>query len=352
MKRVLLAFVVAAAPLCAAKAAVDPWADVAENHGDRVRYGAYMDFGETEDEVTLEGIEKFEKLAGRPAAIIASSSYWGEQTFPSKNAELVARHGAVPLIFWSPWDKPYDERRGPDKFSLRAILNGKWDAYIDAWADSAKAFGKPLFVSLCNEMNGDWFPWSGNFYGGAKGGNEVFKKAWRHIVDRARARGATNIIWVFHVNNYPADSDLWNTMAAYYPGSDYVDWFGLSIYGKQFREDGNWADFRDLIDWPYKEITALDRKKPVMIAEFGVGDFPKSGDKAKWIADAFAMIPEYPRIKAAVYWHERWQNEDGTFSNLRINSSPPVLEAFRSGVSGDRWTGAQRAEKAGQADNR
>jgi hypothetical protein len=60
-----------------------------------------------------------------------------------------------------------------------------------------------------------------------------------------------------------------------------------------------------------------------MIAEFGVGEFPKSGSKAQWFHDALERIPSHPRIQAAIYWHERWQNEDGSFSNLRINSSPP-----------------------------
>lgn len=304
-------------------------------------FGAYADFGETEDDVTLESIEDFEKLAGKPPAIIASSSYWGELDFPSTNLELISRHGAIPMVFWSPWDKPYEEAKGPDRFSLREILAGKWDTYIDQWADGAKAFGKPFFVSFCNEMNGDWFPWSGYYYGAEKGGAETFKKAWKYVVDRVRTRGAKNIAWVFHVNSFPAINDEWNVMASYYPGSDYVDWLGLSIYGKQFRNDGNWAYFRDLIKWPYQEITALDPEKPVMLAEFGVGDFPKSGDKAKWISDALSMIPEYPRIKAAIYWHERWQNDDGTYSNLRINSSPPVLEAFRKGISEPQWKGAK-----------
>jgi hypothetical protein len=310
-----------------------------------VLFGAYADFGETEDDVTLEGIEGFEKLAGKAPAIIASSSYWGQQSFPTKNLALISRHGAVPLVFWSPWDKPYEQLKGPDRFSLKEILAGKWDAYIDSWADSAKGFGKPFFVSFCNEMNGDWFPWSGCFYGGENGGNEVFKRAWRYVVDRVRARGANNIQWVFHVNAFPAINDVWNVMASYYPGAAYVDWLGLSIYGKQFRSEGVWAEFRDLISWPYEEITAIDPDKPVMIAEFGVGDFPKSGDKAKWIRDAFTTIPDFPRIKAAVFWHERWQNEDGSFSNLRINSSPSCLEAFRSAVSDPRWIPSERTEK-------
>ncbi|MEI8284273.1 MAG: glycosyl hydrolase [bacterium] len=300
-------------------------------------FGAYMDFGETEDHVTLEGIEDFEKQAGKRPAIIASSSYWGEQTFPKKNLTLIDRHGATPLIYWSPWDKPYDQNKGPDRFSLKEILAGKWDAYIDSWGDGAKDFGKPFLVSFCNEMNGDWFPWSGCFYGGKNGGNEVFKQAWRYVVDRVRARGAKNIRWVFHVNNFPADNNFWNMMSAYYPGPDYVDWLGLSVYGKQFREGDAWAQFKPLLDWPYKELTKLDPDKPVMVAEFGVGDFPKSGSKAKWFEDALKIIPEYPRIKAAVYWHERWQNEDGSFSNIRINSSPSALAAFRKGISDPVW---------------
>src|SRR5438309_2176241 len=59
---------------------------------DRGAYtGAYIDFGEHEDDVTLESIENFEKLAGKRQAIIASSSYWGEQNFPKANVELIWR---------------------------------------------------------------------------------------------------------------------------------------------------------------------------------------------------------------------------------------------------------------------
>ena len=300
-------------------------------------FGAYMDFGETEDHVTLEGIEKVEKLIRKKPAIIASSSYWGEQTFPSENVQLIARHGAVPMVFWSPWDKPYTQVRGPDKFSLTEILAGKWDAYIDMWGDSAAAFGHPFFVSFCNEMNGDWFPWSASFYGSGDAGASVCRQAWRYVVDRVRARGASNIMWVLHLNNYAAYYVPGGGMANFYPGADYVDWLGLSVYGKQFREDGNWAFFRDLIDWPYTEIASVDPNKPIMLAEFGVGDFPKSGSKAQWVSDALSMIRRYPRIKAAIYWHERWQNEDGSFSNLRVNSSLSVISAFQKGLASPFW---------------
>lgn len=309
--------------------------------------GAFVDFGDTEDDVTLGGIERFEKLIGRPLAIVASSSYWGEQTFPLANLQLIAWHGAIPLIFWSPWDRPYEQLRGPDRFSLDDILAGHWDAYIDRWADGAKTFGKPFFVSLANEMNGCWFPWSGTFYGGSKplpgsgfAGPEKFKAAWRHIVDRVRARGATNISWVFHVNNYSDPMEKWNAMAQYYPGPDYVDWLGMSIYGKQERGADHWMDFDDdLLEEPYAELAAVDATKPIMVSEFGVGEFPDMGSKATWLSHAFTSMasPRYPRLKAAVYWHERWQNADGTFSNLRVNSSLEALQAFQAEANAEFW---------------
>ncbi|HEY8900629.1 MAG TPA: glycosyl hydrolase [Chthoniobacterales bacterium] len=313
-------------------------------------FGAFVDFGDTEDAVTLGGIERFEKLVGKHLAIVASSSYWGEQSFPAANLELIARHGAVPLVFWSPWDRPYEQLKGPDRFSLDAILAGKWDAYIDQWAAGAAAFGRPMLVSFGNEMNGCWFPWSGCFYGGgrpAPGGGfqgpEEFKRAWRYIVDRVRAHGGTNVQWVFHANNYSDPQEKWNAVEQYYPGPRYVDWLGLSIYGKQERSQDHWMDFdEDLLEEPYAYIGAVDRTKPIMIAEFGVGEFPDIGSKATWIAHAFASMsaPQYSRIKAAVYWHERWQNEDGTYSNLRVNSSLETLEAFRAGVGTPHWLGA------------
>src|SRR5436853_1246340 len=162
--------------------------------------GAFMDFGDEEDDVSLETIEDFETMVGKHQAIIASSSYWGEQSFPTANVNVEWRHGSLPLVFWSPWDKPYEQNRGPDKFNLNDITAGKWDAYIDKWADAAREFGHPMIVAFGVEMNGDWFPWSGTYYGGGDWGDDGgnwkgagnFRPAYRHVVGRVRARGGRN----------------------------------------------------------------------------------------------------------------------------------------------------------------
>ena len=318
---------------------------VIPEHG--VYTGAFMDFGDEEDDVTLEGIEDFEAMVGKHQALIASSSYWGEQNFPTANLNVIWRHGSLPLVFWSPWDKPYEQNRGPDRFSLDNILAGKWDDYIDKWADAARAFGHPLIVAFGVEMNGTWFPWSGYFYGGEDWiegektwkGPKRFKEAYRYVVDRVRARGAPNIKWMFHTNNYSYPLDTWNFSPAYYPGSDYVDWLGLSVYGQQFKDEP-WADIPSLVDWPYQEMCGLDPNKPIMIAEWGTAEFPRSGDKGAWIKQGLELFrTRYPRVKAALYWHERWQNPDQSYSNLRVNSSVGSLNAYRAGVAHPDWRG-------------
>jgi hypothetical protein len=306
--------------------------------------GAYIDFGETEDDVTLEHIEAFEKAVGKHQAIIASSSYWGEQTFPLHNLEVIIRYDAVPLIYWSPWDKPYVQEQGPDRFSLDAIVAGKWDAYIDSWVNQAKTFGRPFFVAWGLEMNGTWFPWSGSFYGGgaqlSKGvyaGPDLYKRAYRHIVDRARGVGAKNIIWVFHVQNYSYPQDIWNQPKEYYPGDNYVDWLAMSTYGKQFRRD-RWISASDAMTYAYDDLCAVNSNKPVMLAEWGIGEFPTAGDKAQWITDAFQIMKtRFRRLKAAVFWSERWENDDGTYSDLRVTSSAQALRAYRLGISELFW---------------
>ncbi len=316
--------------------------------------GAYIDFGEREDEITLEAIESFERMVGKQQAIVASSSYWGEQSFPTENVKLVARHGGVPLIFWSPWDRPYEERKGtdqkhgPDKYSLTSILAGAHDTYIDMWGDRAREFGGAMIVSFANEANGDWFPWSGTYYGGNNvvpdsnpkryQGPETYKKAYRYVVDRIRARGAKNVEWVFHSMNYPYPFDVWNLAKEYYPGPEYADWIGCSVYGPQYKLD-KWGPFTPLLEWPYKHISEIDPSKPFMVVEWGVAELPKKGNRAEWIREALTAMSsgKFPRLKAMVFWHERWQNKDLSFSNLRIDSSAEALQAYRDGLANPFW---------------
>lgn len=311
--------------------------------------GAYVDFGDREDTVTLEKIDHFDQLVGKQQAIVAFSSDWGNQSFPDRQLAIIANYGAIPLIYWSPWDRPVDNNTPRDqrgRFNLEAILVGQWDEYIDRWATHAKDYGKPLFVSWGLEMNGDWFSWSGVFYGGGEpvagcancfAGPEIFKKTYRYVVDRVRAKGASNILWVWHPNNDSVPDQPWNAMSQYYPGSNYADWLAISAYGKQFKGPG-WISVDATLNRSYQEISQVDPDKPLMLGEWGVGEFPKQGSKAQWITEFFQRLPrEFRKFRAIVFWHERWRNEDLSVSNLRVNSSADALEAYRKGIADRFW---------------
>ena len=94
-----------------------------------------------------------------------------------------------------------------------------------------------------------------------------------------------------------------------------------------------------MLDKPYEELAAVDPNKPMMVTEWGVGEFPTLGDKAAWITTGFVeMTTHFPRLKAAIYWNERWENSaTQLYSNLRVGSSPAALEAYRKGVAQPYW---------------
>ncbi len=317
--------------------------------------GAYIDFGEREDAVTREAIDRFDQMVGRQQAIVAFSSDWGNQAFPDRQLRIIYDYGAVPLVYWSPWDRgEMGSPPGAGRFNLQSILDGKWDAYIDMWATQSRALEKPLLVSWGLEMNGFWFPWSGSYSGRDKpvqgcpkcfAGPETFKRAYRYVVDRVRARGATNIVWVWHANNTSDPEERWNAMAQYYPGPQYADWIAMSAYGTQYASEG-WVSVDAAMVIPYTALSRVDETRPIMLAEWGVGEFPKKGDKGKWIAEFLERLPrDFPRIRAGVFWHERWQNADQSISNLRANSSPEALAAYRAGISNPFWLARPLFEK-------
>lgn len=310
-------------------------------------HGAYIGSGEAEDKVTSSNITRFEQLAGKQIAIGAFGNFWGENYFPESQLKTVDSHGGIPLVLWYPWGKPYwEEEEYQPKYSLQSIIDGKHDTYIRKWARGARVYGRPMMLAFGLEMNGDWFPWSGVFQGGGKtdsfgdptkaDGPERFRAACQHIVRIFQQEKADNITWVFHANAGSYPKERWNDISDYWPGEAYVDWTGLSVYGAQYKDE-DWVTFTEITNPAYHELCRLT-KKPLILAEWGVAEWPSKGDKAFFIREGFnKMKTKYPRVKAAVWWQERWENDDGTWSDIRINSSAKSLKAYRTSVADPYW---------------
>lgn len=311
--------------------------------------GVFPGWGEFEDSVSAQQLKDFEELSGKSVAIFPFSNFWGENCVSSQQLDEIASYGAVPLLRMMPWGEPYWELGYQPDYAVQKVIDGDFDQFLSDWADEIKDFGRPVMVTFGCEMNGDWFPWSGVFQGGSTttdfgdpkkaDGPERYVAAYRHIIELFRNEGVNNVTWIFHPNARSYPEEDWNSIHAYYPGDEYVDWVGISLYGTQY-VDEHWHGFEALMDPVYNELTSLFPNKPLMLSEWGVGEWPDKGDKAAWYTEALTKLQSnYSLIKAAIVYHEKWQNDDGTWSDLRINSSPEALKAYRDSISLDYFIG-------------
>lgn len=198
----------------------------------KLLHGVFVGGGEEEDP-TPARLERYENAVGKKAAWVYFSNNWfTSRAYPQASSEAIRKSGSVPfirLMLRSSTDIDVSE----PKFTLEKINAGEFDSDLKAWGDAAKTFKTPLIVEFGTEVNGKWFSWNGFWHGANTDGPKKFREAYRRIIQTIRARGATNITWVFHVAGDDDPSESWNKLENYYPGSDVIDWLGISAYGAQ-----------------------------------------------------------------------------------------------------------------------
>jgi beta-mannanase len=314
-----------------------------------VYHSAFPDFGGSEDNVTSKRISNFEKLANKSIVWAAFSDNWGESnvTFPKTAVETIHDQGAVPYIRMMPRtsldeiDESNPVYKPDPNYSLQKIIDGDFDNQLREYAREVKQTKIPIMIDFACEMNGNWFYWSGICNGGGvkdkygdpnlADGPEKYRDAYRHIINIFREEGTTNITWVFHVDADTEPAESWNNYSTYYPGDDYIDWIGVSVYGSTYAgEEGE--NFTEIMDDAYPQLESISKTKPLAVLEFGVNE---GKDKPQWIKEALESIKngKYPRIKAVSYWNENWEEDDGTTSKLRIDSSKESLETYKQEIS-------------------
>ncbi len=317
--------------------------------GDKIYFGAFPDFGGTEENITSQRIQEFETIAGKKILWACfSDNWWHGISYPKTEIHTIADTGVIPYVRFMPRS---DEIAGhpEQKYTLQKIIDGVFDAELTQWAEDAKADGIPILADFALEMNGDWFPWSGIFNGGATtdqygdptypDGPERHRDAYRHIIDLFKKVGVKHITWMFHYNYGTLPYEAWNKPANYYPGDNYIDWVGFSLYGAQtITEPWEWLGFSTILQDYADDFAAIPTTKPIALLEFGVTDGHPDGNKTAWLNDAFETILDNPYMKfqAINPWHEDWQNEDETWTRIRLDSSPEVETTFK------QWIGNQR----------
>jgi beta-mannanase len=265
-------------------------------------------------------LARFERKM-RAQTAVASYYYGFGDVFPGPIEHRFAAGGTRKVLV--SWDM------GPTRFTEWS--SGRHDAYLDQIVAHAVTYPHDLYVRPWPEMNGDWQTFQPTPRGELPHGGTYaeFVAAWRHVVDYTRARGATNLKWVF---NPTTDTYAETTpVAKIWPGDAYVDVLGLD--GFNWGRDntwGKWLSFKRIYTRQYRNLTALSPTDPVWVCEFGTKE-PRKADgapvdrrhsKAAWLRDALKH-KGMPRIEVMIHFNEKKERD------WRIESSKDSVRMLR-----------------------
>ena len=217
---------------------------------------------------------------------------WEDVSLPSLvDADLYAleRNRAL-LITIEPWTWTRDERNTPE-FLLNGILNGYYDSNMRTICRIIGDMQSPATVRWAHEMEraDGQFIWAG-------WAPDDYITTYRRMIDICRAE-APNITVVWS----PAGDD---GMDAYYPGDDYADLIGLSIFGYEPWEKGVLGaprTYQEILDETYARAAIYG--KPVIVAELGYSGSPAY--VADWENSVRQPQPDKPLLSGVVYFDQQ-----------------------------------------------
>lgn len=296
-----------------------------------------------EDDITPQDLSSYEQQVEKLAAWVYFSHNWYRgRSFPIATASWIRDAGSIPYIRLM-LRSDAEQGHAEPTFTLARIASGDFDDDLRAWAQAAREFGSPLIAEYGTEVNGRWFPWNGIWNGSGvldgygdpslADGPERFRDAYQRIIRIMREEGAYNIIWVFHVNNEDIPDESWNRLEQYYPGDEWIDWIGVSVYGALTPMEQEWLQFRDSMDDVYPRLVSLSPSKPIVLLEFGTTAGNPQGAQAAWAESALTDLVgfRWSRIIGFSWWNETWENDDNPANdtNMRVQDNPALINVFR-----------------------
>jgi beta-mannanase len=270
-----------------------------------------------------EALKAWEQASGRTATIF-HQYHKGDEMFPTKAEIAMTRDPAKPRLLLLNWKIAYGT-------TWAKVAAGEKNARIDKWAAYVKAnYNEKFFLALHHEPENDVDPTPGSGMTA-----KDFAAMYRHIIQRLRGHGLTNVVNVlaYMGNERWMAQSWWKDL---YPGDDVVDWIGLDSYVSAEKGYYHYGMFADLLDrkakgstigW-YEWATTQHRTKPIMVAEWGVYHRTSvTVDKSAQYASVLPELTKRPAIKAIVHFDT--ERDDEGDRNISIASTPQSLAAFQ-----------------------
>ena len=298
---------------------------IASAAAEPVAFGAWVAGGPWDG----ANLDAFAELTGAKPSVYTWYQDWAHGGFDPIPAENIRFRSATPILTWMPEDYTREGKTQAD-YTLKAIVDGKYDAYIRTFANDVAGWGKPLYIRFAHEMNDTYYPWAV-----AANGNKTrqFVPMWRHVREIFNDVGVENVKWVWCPNITYNGARAFDSL---YPGDDYVDVIALDAYNFGTAQPwSRWESFSTIFRKSYDTITNLT-DKPLVIGE--MGSVEQGGDKGAWITQALNKdIPEkFPRVRLVVWFNENRAPNEGDW---RVNTSETALTAFNAVVRSPEYQG-------------
>ncbi|WP_433828440.1 glycosyl hydrolase [Actinoplanes sp. CA-015351] len=273
----------------------------------------------------LQALRQFERKTGRHQAVFHAYHRGINGVFPTEQEISISREPGRKRILLLNWK--------PESTTWARIARGdrRTDAFLDRLAvHLRKNYRERFFFAIHHEAEDQVRERPGSGYTARD-----YAAMFRHVVNRLRARGATNVVTVLiHMAYVPHTTKSWFTQM--YPGDDVVDWIGFDTYSYSDPGYGH-GGFEELLNrrsaskpgWPgfYNWVRAKHPGKPVMVAEWGVWFSKRNpGHMARFYREVGRGITRYPGIKAMVHF-ETPHNHKG--QNSSVDSTPAALREYR-----------------------
>ncbi|MDI6835988.1 MAG: glycosyl hydrolase [Rhizobiaceae bacterium] len=220
--------------------------------------------------------------------------------------------GRTLLITIEPWSWDVNWRLTSGQLRTK-ILNGEYDTNMRTIAEIIGEMKSPVIVRWGQEMEdtSGRFSWAG-------WDPQSYLTAYHRMMDIVRKEAPqAKLMW--------SPKGLPN-LKNYYPGDDYADYVGLSVFGLEGydeREYGAPQSFTQRLQQGYDLVQGYG--KPVWVAELGY----EGGDSylRSWMQDVTVKRPEFPKLEAVVYFNDKevhpWPYELGR-PNWRVVREPTV----------------------------
>ncbi|MFI6503010.1 glycoside hydrolase family 26 protein [Nonomuraea typhae] len=227
--------------------------------------------------------------------------------------EVALGRDRILLLSWEAkiWGTPERTLRWRD------IASGAMDAtVIDKQAVRIKEYGRPVMIGFDGEMDRRT----------TSGTPAEYVAAYRHIHDRFRDLGVTNVVWVWAVTGFLEYKDTWKSL---YPGDEYVDWVSYDPYNFATCRGAAWKSFEQTLKPTYDWFQANGfAAKPIIIGEYGTEVDPRDASaKAKWFQGIPEALKRMPNIKALLQWNAVLNPESPDGCDFRLEG-PGVVDTF------------------------